>query len=414
MADIRSALEQVPGALIWEPEDEPSGGRSAGSPIAEHRPRRQEELEDYNYDIRVSAPTGRASSAEVDDADAESIDDPPFLFEVPPALTADDVFDVLGRDRIAEMRQRVQIWGVDALAWYVSFHQRRLQAGVYVPAQGPLYLALLLSQQVKGIPFERLVDLSYQAILRHELFHFEVDCMTANWELATGKAVHWKAKARYRAASGYVEREEALANAYMLRGFKHPTASRRKAPGVHNALKDFCAAQGAGYRDGPHYGRSRTAYLAGCSELSVRYATAADPARGFAPAFDALLLYNDPVRIDWTRCPIMLSDDAGVFERLGIEASYFQSIPSVIQTATFERQFRKLSESVQRCWEKQKSILKTTTATRGVAFKRWKPKEGDWYSVRVNDKYRAHLRYDRAGQRWYAEEIGDHKRMGHG
>lgn len=208
MADIRSALEQVPGALIWEPEDEPSGGRSAGSPIAEHRPRRPEEPE--YYDIPVSAPTGRASSAEVDDADGESIDDPPFLFEVPPALTADDVFDVLGRDRIAEMRQRVQLWGVDALAWYVSFHQRRLQAGVYIPAAGPLYLAGLLSQQTKDLPFGRLVDLSFQAILRHELFHFEVDCMTANWELATGTAVHWKAKDRYRGASGYVEREEAL------------------------------------------------------------------------------------------------------------------------------------------------------------------------------------------------------------
>ena len=39
---------------------------------------------------------------------------------------------------------------------------------------------------------------------------------------------------------------------------------------------------------------------------------------------------------------------------------------------------------------------------------------GDVYSVRLSKGYRAHLRYNRAEQRWYAEQVGDHQRMGHG
>lgn len=72
---------------------------------------------------------------------------------------------------------------------------------------------------------------TFHAVLRHELFHFEVDCMIASWELATGVEVYWASR-KYRNAAGYNELEEGLANAYMLRGFKYPSRLLGNAPGT--------------------------------------------------------------------------------------------------------------------------------------------------------------------------------------
>jgi hypothetical protein len=223
VADIRLALDDIPGTIRDEPLPEdvregteratpiwsPDGGKFSSAPLSE--------MQDL-----------------LDDGDAIS-DEPGVVFEVPPDLTDAEVRHVLGEQEIGNLKRLEQVRGIDALGWYMIFHQRRYQHGVYIPIKGILLLAIGALAELP-VSMERKIELAFHAIFRHELFHFTTDCMTANWELATALDVYFKAKAAYRNASGYVEREEALANAYMLRGFKWPTqALKTAASGIERA-----------------------------------------------------------------------------------------------------------------------------------------------------------------------------------
>lgn len=399
---IQRALADITGALREEPlAEQTHTGHSPAQEVWRHDP------------DAANSPAFTEGLVIDDESDLKISDEPTAIFEVPPHTTDSDIKNALGDDELDRLERLQQIRGIDALGWYVSFHQSRYQYGIHIPAEGVAYLVLdLIRRGQLDVPLPRMFELAFQAILRHELFHFETDCMIANWELVDGYEIYWSSREKYRSSKGCIEREEALANAYMLRGFKHPSA-RRKAAGVHGALKRFCEAQPAGYKDGPRYSRSRHDFLTGCRDLSTEYREASGTDWVVSGAFDSLLLYNDPTRIDWTRCPIVLVDSHGLFHSLGIVPSYFQRITHVTETPAFTRKLDKLDKRIVRLWQKRKNLLAQTTAQQSHDLKKW-PKSGDnWYSVRVDNKYRAHLRHDPAASMWFAESIGTHTQMHH-
>lgn len=182
---------------------------------------------------------------------------PPIVFETPPQLTDADIREALG-DNLTDVMRLVRQRGIEALAWYVSFHQRASRYGIFIPLKGVLAPASMAFTRLT-LPLERKLEISFHALLRHELFHFEADCMAANWELTLGTEVYWWAKVNCLG-----DFEEALGNAYMLRGFRHPGGVLRNARGSYDALTAFCA-----HRDGPHFARSRQRYIDGCRRFSA-------------------------------------------------------------------------------------------------------------------------------------------------
>lgn len=398
---IRTALEEIPGAMREDPspEDAGVGGESAIARV----------LSDPG--CYLDAPTLR-DFADDDDSDVAASDGPEVVFEVPPDVTDADLRQALGDELLGELQRLQQIRGVDALGWYVTFHQRKFQHGVHIPTEG---VVLLAWQALSGLnfPVERKLQVAFHAILRHELFHFAADCMTANWELVSGTQVFWKTQS-LRNAAGHLEHEEGLANAYMLRGFKHPSRLLANAPGAYRSLKAFCDKQPAGYDDGPEFAKSRDIYLRKCRDLSGTYHLVSSAVWKAPPAFDKLTLYPDVVRIDWTRCPIIVHDQFGVLRTLGIGVSNFSVIPDIEETEKFTRTLRRLDSRIQHDWNKRKLILARSTGLSSLDFKQWHKAGDDYYSVRVNGNHRAHLRYDRPQFRWFAEKIGNHKEMGHG
>ncbi|MET9202149.1 hypothetical protein [Gordonia sp. NPDC003585] len=401
VATIRRTLMHVPEALR---DDEPTPEYVADD--------NDPALEVWNPE-RVEgslAPVEHSGEA----LDASPVTDEPLVtFEVPPQVTDADLRYALGDERIRELQRLEQIRGIDALGWYVTFHQRSYQHGVHIPLDGVIHLARQAFSQLE-LPVERKLELAFHAIARHELFHFAADCMTANWELATGVAVRWPGQAKYRNTDGYDEYEEGLANAYMLRGFKHPSRVLANSGGAYSALKGYCRRQPAGYRDGPDYARSRSAYLENCGRLSHDYHGASEAPWHAPGALDPLIFYPNIVRIDWTRCPIIIHDSGKLLEQLGIGISSFRAIASIVETAGFTKSLCKLDRRLQRQWQMRKDDLARSTDLRSLDFKRWKPGGKDCYSVRVDGNYRAHLRYNSSEFTWAAEQIGDHKRMGHG
>lgn len=412
---IRKALEEVPDALRYDDPSTDQRGTGAAPAI---------ELwisdPDREVDARERLGPGVEDGPDSDTSSTEATtDDPVVAFEIPPAVTEADVRNALG-DELARVQQLSQLQALDAYGWYTTFHQKRYQYGVHIPVEGIFAFALDAFGHL-DMPLKRKAQLAFNAILRHELFHFNVDCMIANWELTTGAAVFWQAKKQYRNASGYVPLEEGLANAYMLRGFKHPSQKLGNSTGTYRALKNLCERQPTGYRDGARYIKTRgtygqlNSYFDACSELSVMYQHTSQPI--WSPpehALDTLMFYPDLIRIDWTRCPIAIIDDHDILSALGIDVAFFRAISCIEETAKFERSLKRLDRRIQKRWQESKRRLAISTSLSSLDFKQWKKDGSDYFSVRVDGNHRAHLRRDREASRWFAEAIGDHKEMGHG
>jgi len=312
------------------------------------------------------------------------VDQPVIAFEIPPEITESQISNVLGADLLTKIQQLAQLIGSDAYGWYTTFHQKRFQYGVHIPLEGIPAFAVHAFVGI-DLPLERKVLLAYHAILRHELFHFNVDCMIANWELATGAAVFWKAKERYRQPHGYPALEEGLANAYMLRGFKHRSQPLANSAGAYQALKQFCGRQPKGYRDAARYVKTRgphgrmDSFFDACCELSVQYQNESEPLWQPPDVLDPLLFYPDLIRIDWTRCPIVILDEHNLRGALGIGVSFFQVITDIEETAVFLKSLQKLDQSLQKRWQASKRRLAQNTSLGSLGFQQWKKDGVDFF-----------------------------------
>jgi hypothetical protein len=293
---IRESLSDIPGALVGDPWTSPVDlGETRRVPI--HQPEPEQ---------------GTLAGAHEKWVDNISEEEPTIVFEIP--LELDDrrigvALSESGRD----FEALVQTRGVDVLGWYVPFHYRNSQHGIYISSAGVLWLAL---QCFKGPYSENVYEevtrkLQYaaRAILRHETFHFAAECMAANWELIIGAPCYVTARNILKSSGGYVEHEEALANAYMLRGFRWESLSTRGAKATE-ALKRFMQNLPAGYRDGAKF-VAHDHYAEGCRDLSSMYHTCMRT-NWFAPrdTFDSVGLYPNISKIDWRRAPIILVDEA--------------------------------------------------------------------------------------------------------
>jgi mRNA-degrading endonuclease RelE of RelBE toxin-antitoxin system len=204
-----------------------------------------------------------------------------------------------------------------------------------------------------------------------------------------------------------------MANAYMLRGFQHPRRLLANSGGASPALRMYTKRQPVGYKDAHLYAKSRAAYVGGCRDLSTQIQHAAGQGRLVPPALDTFLLYADPFRVDWTRCPIVISDRFDLRRQLGISIEFFTCLTEITETPKFQKSLDKLDRSVQRMWLDQKRKLAATVSLNSLGFQQWKKGGPDCYSVHVGS-YRAHLRLDRDHSTWSALDIGTHLAMGHG
>lgn len=155
--------------------------------------------------------------------------------------------------------------GIDALAWYVSFHVSGGAWGIFIPTSSLLYLelrhfkSLRLSQNTKR-------QVAINLLLEHELFHFATDCVCAQWEIFLTTPC-WRAitQSRLDKKLAYIELEEALANAYMLRALEP-----RLGKLVQETVQKFVNLQPPGYNRAHCY-LDTAAFYNGLVELIRTY-----------------------------------------------------------------------------------------------------------------------------------------------
>jgi hypothetical protein len=309
--------------------------------------------------------------------------------------------------------------GIEALAWYESFHDDQSGWGIYIPASS---LALFDTLYLAHLPIERdrRLRIAWRSLLLHEQTHFAVDYACAWFELMLTAPVRREFAARFTKEpplrtmerhESYLEVEEKLANAHMLRQLK---LDRPRA--VFKALEKFAGQQPPGYRDGVKAIEDSDFAEAAAETLRSYLALWAidhrldlnSPALRLLPL---LPLKNDALLAE---VPVYIFDD---IDNVGLTAGavrIVQSIAEVVETDHFGRQLKRQQPAIRKDWNRMKDMIKLSLPRppRFEKLKNWAPPT---FSLRLRDGHRVHLEPpDDGASAWRAVAIGNHKEMGHG
>ena len=236
--------------------------------------------------------------------------------------------------------------------------------------------------------------------------------MASQWELSIGAACYWPARTNLLDRSlGFIEVEEKLANAYMLRGFRHQTDATR-CPGALNLLRQYTNLQPSGYKHGQFF-LDRPRFYELMSDVAHDYVLSISAAQ-YRPRSRGLdFLSNYPDTFDTRYCPVILVSDGEARLLNSLAIRFIPRIEEVTETPPFQKMLASMSQDVKRAWPQTKKKLARTTELKGLDFKPWGV-DNNSFSVRVTGSVRAHLKLDRSGPKWAAYEIGQHKALGHG
>ena len=408
ISSIRKALEHIPDAqIIFPPKDDFLGNQEgvqvdtiwSGEVAVQnteetvlasddfHRAKTDRNVDEEGWSIHVPQP------------------EPVFEF----GADVDDKKPLLRGEEGQRVKQSIDVKGMDALAGYLSFHVKGAQWGIYIPTSGIAYMV----QNVLGelsTSFEIKCRLAFNCLLSHELFHFATDYMVAQWEMVWHEAA-WVGMKERKEKSGlrYWEREEKLANAYMLRRLRGAVRATR-TKGAMEAMRHFVSQQPSGYRDG---GQVRDYQWEEELKLLANDYFFYENGHMFDFPIEFSVFYPLIPRIDWRYCPIHLIHDEHRLEIPKIYLDLFTCIEKLEETAAFVRRLNQLPEQTRRKWHKFKR-QSYIAITPGMRPKKWKALGEDAWAFRIDDNYRAHLKFHPLEQKWTALEIGDHAEMGHG
>lgn len=401
---IRNVIENIPGAIYEIPPDEVYRGNECGLQTLWDGNEPAPGESDYCLLANAEGPTSETLPA------LTQIEE---IFEFGADIDKERLVSAFGGSEGERIKKSIETnRGTDALAWYVTFHGKGVQWGIYVPM---LSIGYVMNNVLDRLDCDLVTKfrLAFRVLHQHELFHFATDYMASQLEAIVGAPCHKPARELKDEQLGYILFEEQLANAHMIRSFRSVSRPYR-VPGTVDTIRKFVKAQPPGYRDGIKSTNSDM-FLKGCDELGRNYGECIphDP-RGLG-AVDLTALYPIRPQIDWRYCPIHIIHDETRLALPPIELGLFRNIESILESKSFVNQLSTLPSSIQKKWPKTKEMLRVAISARGLDFKLWeKQKDQSIFSVRLSDSYRAHLSYSQRNHSWTAEEIGPHTAMRHG
>jgi hypothetical protein len=306
--------------------------------------------------------------------------------------------------------------GIEALAWYRSFHDDQRAWGIYIPLSS---LALVDELYLGDLRMERdrRFQVAWSALLTHEQTHFAVDYACAWFELMLRAPIRREFMARFKSqpplttvSEPYLEIEETAANAHMLRQI-----NRIGTRQVIRAIEGFVSIQPSGYREGIKATGDAAFADAVAETLRSYFALWAvehhldlsNPAMKFL----RLLPLDDEEVL--AECPVYAIPD---LDEVGVSGSIrlIQCILEIVETKHFEKQFRRQHPAIQNDWIRKKVEIKVRLPS-PPRFEKLRDREPAVWSLRLRDGHRVHLLPpDPGAAAWNAVAIGNHKEMGHG
>lgn len=298
--------------------------------------------------------------------------------------------------------------GIEALAWYVSFHNSEDEWGIYIPMTSVHYLVSRLFEKEK-ISETRKFNLAFELLLNHERFHFMADYAQTQTELLLGVACRYLLKNQF-VKGRYLEIEEALANAFMLNQLKNSVTKKQLGK-----IINFVLNQPRGYRDALPYSEDSEYFNHGLSEVVKAYVgiVALDKNVSLSvSSIDWQSGFISPEKTDWSECPVYLIQDDELLGLPPLVPKFLPCIPDIRETKKFLKKFIKLPRQYQNSWLEAKSEL-IVKPPNPKQFEALKGKMRGIYSLRVGSGHRAHLKPINEYEYWEAIEIGTHTEMRH-
>lgn len=291
--------------------------------------------------------------------------------------------------------------GMEALAFYKSKRFEDCSPfkgkwGIFYLKQGIQYVAGEIQQYYPG--YGSSTTLAIEFLRRHEFFHFQADLQTLYIENLIGKRRYHPLRKALRGRESYFV-EEALANRNAYLWSKSPRVS------INDFAEDFFDLQPGAYARYKDSARSLTAEWLSNTVTLAPIGTSTHPLEEWEITVPSQLTRGS-LCPQWVVLPKKLSS---------ILLPAWQLPP--VSTITDDKAVMKVLGSkyrdMQEKWEDTKRKLISNRLLPGLGFKPW-PKGGDdYYSVKVDRSFRAHLRHHGKGV-WIACEFGSHKHLGHG
>ena len=193
----------------------------------------------------------------------------PFVF--PPIV--DPEIEISEKDE--ELDKEIYEYGIEALAWYISFH-RSSKWGIYFRVRGLFYLSNLFKTKNNLNDINCRIKIAFEVLFYHEFFHFLTDLTAATMEMIYKKPIYNNyfdsiniviknapVKLLHQCcnpnAEGFILIEEPLANAYVL---------KRTSKNWHYKIKRFFDKQPIPY-DKYYYFTDDYTFLKGKRKLGL-------------------------------------------------------------------------------------------------------------------------------------------------
>ena len=304
--EIRQVISNIPGAF-WElpPEDAERSNDPAIKTLWD-----PERVNDSSLAPEMAGFSDEEESFPL----GPDYSGPEEIFEYAAEIDEKELVRALGGGKGEEIKQAILAskTGGDELGWYLHFHFRNVNPGIYMPISSILYVVW---NYLWHLPtdFQTKFKLAFRAIHQHELFHFAVDNMAAQWEGITSQPCLLPGKERLRDQQhNYNLLEEELANTQMLYSFRWANKPLN-VKGKTEALRRLVKNSGPGYRDALKNTQIRD-FDRKCEKLAVNYLRCIS---GYEGQHLAAVNINDLFlrfpRLDWRYCPIHILHDEKKF-----------------------------------------------------------------------------------------------------
>lgn len=311
------------------------------------------------------------------------------------------------RDQLAEAEATR---GIDALAWYVSFHNIDQDWGISIPISSLHYVAEKYLNKARH-DYTKKLEIAFAALLYHESMHYAVDRNVAAWELILGIPLHGQVPDGLK-THGYIAVEEAIANAHML-----IEMNKDHSKSCISALDNWVATSPIGYSEAHDYVDSDM-FEIGMDECiktytGVRWLMSNSMVGGGLGWINWASQFPIDGPIDLARCPVFIIDDQKGLDIWPTSVKYLKAIPEIIESKKFQKMLNKLPKQIQDTWVRKRESLKKNIPAY-PEFEKMKGSFSGIFSIRLGDNYRAHLKPSKTVVIWEAVAIGTHKAMGHG
>ena len=355
--------------------------------------------------------------------------------KVKPTIHDIDAIDSIFKDE----SEHEGIWGttqskgIEAIAWYKSFHFSNYW-GIYVSYAGLLRYASKLHKTLKNQ--DDALECAWNGLMAHESIHYAVDVACARIELLFNSPIYLPSQKSLFQQFGYSIEEERLAQSALLRYFKKIDGRYSRIlgqfqyEGLYKAALMDSYSMPAGYSSGHELCAMKSFKFAADKYISDLVSLSALNVSNFG--FDKIgLSYLMPLLeirggyipgyIDRSECPIYIVNDCAKASLQNGVLSFISQITHIRKSNRFEKL---VVPKYLDAWVKTAAKLADPGYKKNnpnLDFKPW-PKEDNpqnntrAWAVRVGGKtsnLRAHIDEHLIEGYWEADRFGDADKMGH-